>query len=100
MLISLEGAATTGAIDLSPLRLLLAEYAAGGRSSLLPVLQAAQAYYGCISQPIAAEIGRGLGVPLADVHGVIDFYSLLYRESIGRTVLRVCTDPSCALCGA
>ncbi len=100
MLISLEGATTAGAIDLSPLRQLLAEYASGGRSSLLPVLQAAQAYYGYISQPIAAEIGRGLGVPLADVHGVVDFYSLLYREPIGRTVLRVCTDPSCALRGA
>jgi NADH-quinone oxidoreductase subunit F len=79
---------------------LLAEYAAGGRSSLLPVLQAAQAHYGYISQPVAAEIGRGLGVPLADVHGVIDFYSLLYREPIGRTVVRVCTDPACALRGA
>ncbi len=76
MLISLEDAASPNTIDLAPLRQLLADYAAGGRSSLLPVLQAAQAHYGYISQPVAAEIGRGLGVPLADVHGVIDFYSL------------------------
>jgi NADH-quinone oxidoreductase subunit F len=97
MLIPLEDATHPGAIDLSPMRQLLAEYAAGGRSSLLPVLQAAQAHYGYISEPLAAEIGRGLSVPLADVHSVIDFYSLLYREPIGRTVVRVCTDPSCAL---
>ena len=100
MLISLEDTTGSSTIDLEPLRQLLAEYAAGGRSSLLPVLQAAQAHYGYISQPLAAEIGRGLGIPLADVHGVIDFYSLLYREPIGHTVVRVCTDPACALRGA
>lgn len=87
-------------VDLSPLRQLLAAYAAGGRTALLPALQEAQALYGYISEPVAVEIGRTLGVPLADVHGVIDFYSLLYRRPVGRTIVRVCTDPSCALRGA
>ncbi|MBW7881036.1 MAG: NAD(P)H-dependent oxidoreductase subunit E [Caldilineaceae bacterium] len=30
---------------------------------------------------------------------MIDFYSMLYREPVGRTVVRVCTDPACALRG-
>ena len=38
--------------------------------------------------------------PLADVHGVIEFYSLFYNEPIGKRVIRVCTDPACALKGA
>ena len=36
-------------------------------------------------------------VPLADVHGVIEFYSLFYNEPTGKRVIRVCTDQACAL---
>ena len=86
-------------LDLSPLRTVLADFALQGRSGLLPALQAAQSIYGWLSEPIAAEIGRALNVPLADVHGVIEFYSMLYNEPIGRTIVRVCTDPACSLCG-
>ena len=82
------------------LRSLLASYASQGRTALLPALQAVQAEHGYISPPLAAAVARSLGVPLADVHGVIEFYSLLYNEPVGRTVVRVCTDPSCALRGA
>jgi len=87
-------------MDLAPLRELLAPFVAQGRAGLLPALQVAQAHYGYLAEPIAAEIGRTLHTPLADVHGVIDFYALLYRKPVGRTIVRVCTDPSCALRGA
>jgi NADH-quinone oxidoreductase subunit F len=71
-----------------------------GRSGLLPALHAAQKIYGWISEPVAAQIARSLGVPLADVHGVIEFYSLFYNEPVGRRMIRVCTDQACALKGA
>jgi NADH-quinone oxidoreductase subunit F len=87
-------------VDFAPLRTALADFAPQGRSGLLPALQATQALYGWISEPIAAEISRALNVPLADIHGVIEFYSLLYNAPIGRTIIRVCTDPACALRGA
>ena len=47
-----------------------------------------------------AEVARALNVPLADVHGVIEFYSMFYNHPIGQTVVRVCTDPACSLRGA
>jgi NADH-quinone oxidoreductase subunit F len=53
--------------------------------------------YGWISEPVASEISRALHVPLADVHGVIEFYSLFYNEPTSRHVIRVCTDVACAL---
>ncbi len=87
-------------VDLSPLRAVLAGLAPQGRSSLLPALHAAQALYGWISEPVAAEIGRVLRVPLADIHGVIEFYAMFYNQPIGRTIIRVCTDPACGLRGA
>ena len=85
--------------DLAPLFSLLAPLRSQGRTALLPALHAAQAEYGSIPEAIAEEIGKQLNVPLADIHGVIDFYTLLYREPVGRAVVRVCTDPSCALRG-
>ena len=70
-----------------------------GRAGLLPALHAAQKIYGWISEPVAAEIARSLRVPLADVHGVIEFYSLFYNEPTSRRVIRVCADVACALKG-
>jgi len=83
-----------------PLRSVLAELAPQGRSALLPALQAAQRHHGWIDQDIAKKVSVALGVPLADIFGVLDFYAMLYREPVGRTVLRVCSAPVCALAGA
>jgi NADH-quinone oxidoreductase subunit F len=88
------------ALDLTELRSAIEPFAALGRAGLLPALHAAQALHGWLSEPIAAEVARTLNVPLADVHGVIEFYSMFYNQPIGQTILRVCTDPACALRGA
>ncbi|MFN8498393.1 MAG: NADH-ubiquinone oxidoreductase-F iron-sulfur binding region domain-containing protein [Anaerolineae bacterium] len=82
-----------------PLTPILAAFAPLGRAGLLPALQAAQSLSGFLSESTTAQIAAALGVPLADVYGVIDFYNLLTREPQGRTTVRVCTDPSCALRG-
>ena len=76
--------------DLIRLRSMLAALAPQGRAALLPALQAAQQFHGWLPEAVAAEVGRALGVPLADVHGVIDFYAMLSRQPMGRTVARVC----------
>ena len=86
--------------ELDPLRSILAELAPQGRAALLPALHAAQQFHGWISEAVATEVSRALGVPLADVHGVIDFYEMLSREPLGRTVARVCNAPVCALAGS
>jgi NADH-quinone oxidoreductase subunit F len=87
-------------IDLTALHPVLAEYGPKGRPALIPALHAAQALYGYLPEPVAAEVGRSLGVPLADVYGVIDFYAMFYRRPVGKTVVHVCDDPACALAGA
>ena len=84
-------------IDLAPLIPAIEPYIPLGRSGLLPALHAAQKIYGWLPEPVAAAIAGSLRVPLADVHGVIEFYSLFYNEPVGRRVIRVCTDQACAL---
>lgn len=86
--------------DFTALRPAIEPYLPLGRSGLLPALQAAQQLYGWLSEPVAVEIAKSLRVPLADVHGVIEFYTLLYNEQVGKRIIRVCTDPACALKGA
>lgn len=87
-------------IDLTPLQTELKKYIPLSRSGLLPALHAAQNIYGWLPQEVAAEVARTLRVPLADVHGVIEFYSLFYNKQVGRKIIRVCTDQACALKGA
>ncbi|MBX3038265.1 MAG: NAD(P)H-dependent oxidoreductase subunit E [Anaerolineales bacterium] len=87
-------------IDLAPLKPAIEKYIPMSRSGLLPALHAAQNIYGWISEPIATEIAKTLRVPLADVHGVIEFYSLFYNEPVGKKVIRVCTDPACGIKGS
>ena len=70
-----------------------------GRSGLLPALHAAQKIYNWISEETATEISKALRVPLADIHGVIEFYALFYNEPVGKRIIRVCTDVACALKG-
>lgn len=86
-------------IDLPGLRAAIAPYTSLGRSGLLPVLHAAQNVCGWLPPEAAAEVARALNVPLADVHGVIEFYGLFYNEPVGRRITRVCTDVACALKG-
>ncbi len=87
-------------IDLTLLKPAIESYIPLGRSGLLPALHAAQKVYGWLPQEVAAEVAKALHVPLADVHGVIEFYSLFYNEPVARNFIRVCTDPACALKGA
>ena len=87
-------------IDLAPLNSAIESYIPLGRSGLLPALHVAQKIYGWLPEEVAAEIARSLHVPLVDVHGVIEFYSLFYNEQVGKKFIRVCTDQACALKGA
>ncbi len=85
--------------EMSPLQTAIEPYTSLGRTGLLPALHAAQKLYGWVSEPVAIEIAKSLHVPLADVHGVIEFYSLFYNEPTSTHTIRVCTDAACGLRG-
>lgn len=87
-------------IDLAPLKPAIEKYISMGRSGLLPALHEAQKIYHWIPEEVASEVAKSLKVPLADVHGVIEFYSMYYNKPVGKSIIRVCTDQACALKGA
>lgn len=87
-------------IDLAHLSPILERYKNRGREALLPLLHEAQAIYGWLPRQVQQAIGELLRVPLADVHGVIEFYTLFYNEPTSKHVVRVCGDPACHLAGS
>lgn len=84
----------------SQLRDFLAQCAGRGREMLLPALLEAQKIHDYIPREAAAAISETLKVPLADIYGVIEFYSMLSSQPRAETVIRICTTPSCASQGA
>jgi NADH-quinone oxidoreductase subunit F len=86
--------------DISMLMPILREQASEGKTALLPCLHAAQKMFGYIPENAATEISHVLNVPLADVYGVIEFYSLFHSQPVGKTILHVCNDPACAMAGS
>ncbi len=86
--------------DLSDLQSYLDAHAHRGRTMLLPALHRAHELYGWAPREAQEAISRALRVPLADVHGVIEFYTMFYNEPMARRVVRVCEDSACSLAGA
>lgn len=87
-------------IDLAILKPKLESLVEKGRSGLLPAIHLTQEIYGYAHPTALEEISRVLDVPLADIYGVVEFYSLFYSEPVGKTVIHVCADPACAMAGA
>jgi NADH-quinone oxidoreductase subunit E len=69
-------------------------------SALIPVLYLVQQQYGHVTREgmeLAAEV---LGTTPAYVDSVASFYTMLYRQPVGKYVLQVCRTLPCALMGA
>jgi len=86
-------------INLDPIQPILASYPPGERCQLLPVLLDVQRIYGYLPEPVLEHVSQHLKVPLAEIHGVIEFYTMLYKQPTGRTIVRICTSPMCAQAG-
>ena len=71
-----------------------------GREMLLPALLETQKIHDYIPLTSAETIGTAVNVPLADIFGVIDFYSMLSTQVRAETTIRICTTPSCASQGS
>jgi NADH-quinone oxidoreductase subunit E len=70
------------------------------RGALLPVLHLAQETFGHISLEVEAYVAELFDLSPAQVHEVVTFYTLFFREPPGRHVVAVCHNLSCHLAGA
>jgi NADH-quinone oxidoreductase subunit E len=71
------------------------------RSAILPALRLAQEHHGGWLPPEAfEEVGDALGFTPAYCLSVASFYDMFHLEPVGRHVVEICTNISCALVGA
>ena len=69
-------------------------------SAMLPTLQQAQEKHGYLSPDALRECADALGTTPAVCEAVASFYDMLHLAPIGRHMVEVCTNVSCALVGA
>nr|NKQ94751.1 hypothetical protein [Escherichia coli] len=65
------------------------------RDSLMIVQKAR----GWMPNAAADAIGAILGIPASDVKGVATFYSQIFRQPVGRHIIRVCDSMTCFVVG-
>jgi NADH-quinone oxidoreductase subunit E len=69
-------------------------------SAILPALRIAQERYGWLSREAFEEVADALDLTPAYCRSVASFYDMFQLEPVGRHLVEVCTNVSCALVGA
>jgi NADH-quinone oxidoreductase subunit E len=70
------------------------------RSAIMPALRLAQERYGWLSPEALREVADALDLTPAYCKAVASFYDMYHLEPVGRRLVEVCTNVSCALVGA
>lgn len=69
------------------------------QAACIEALKIVQRRHGWVPDDAIPAIARVLGVGPASVEGVATFYSLIFRQPVGRHVILVCDSSSCFLTG-
>ena len=69
------------------------------RAASIEALKIVQKARGWVPDGAAEAIGAVLGIPASDVEGVATFYSQIFRQPVGRHIIRVCDSMTCFIGG-
>ncbi len=70
------------------------------KGALMPVLHEAQKIFGCLPLEVQKVISNKLSIPMAEIYGVITFYSQFTLEPKGEYTIGVCLGTACYVKGA
>lgn len=70
------------------------------RSALLPILYVAQAENGYLSDDVMEYVAQRMGLTYLDVLSTASFYTMFYRQPVGKYVVQLCSNVSCWLMGS
>lgn len=70
------------------------------KGALIEILHRAQEIFGYLSRDVQLYIARKLGIPGAEVYGVVSFYSYFTTKPSGRHTISVCMGTACFVRGA
>ena len=69
------------------------------RAASIGALKIVQEARGWVPDGAIAAIGEIIGIPASDVEGVATFYSQIFRQPVGRHIIRVCDSMVCYIGG-
>ena len=69
------------------------------RAASIEALKIVQKHRGWVEDGAIYAISDVLGIPASDVEGVATFYSQIYRQPVGRHVIRYCDSVVCHITG-
>jgi len=69
------------------------------RAASIEALKIVQKYRGWVCDGAIYSIAEVLNIPASDVEGVATFYSQIFREPVGRHIIRVCDSMTCYISG-
>ncbi|MDR2697508.1 MAG: NADH-quinone oxidoreductase subunit NuoE [Holophagales bacterium] len=72
----------------------------GEPGMLIPMLQASQESYGYVPPDAIERISYVMGIPEAEIYGVITFYKQFRLKPLGRHIVRLCKGTACHVVGA
>jgi len=70
------------------------------KSAILPALTIAYRQLGYLNEEIYREIARIIDIPCVEVAEAATFYTLFPKRPVGKYLIQVCRNISCALLGA
>jgi NADH-quinone oxidoreductase subunit E len=77
-----------------------AKYPADSESAVLPALRLAQEEHGWLSPEVLREVADALEVTPAYCASIASFYDQFHTRPVGKHLVEVCTNVSCAVVGA
>jgi NADH-quinone oxidoreductase E subunit len=67
----------------------------GESGALIPLLQSAQETYGYVPESVIDFISQIVGIPAAEIYGVITFYSQFRLKPMGKNIIKICDGTAC-----
>ncbi len=85
-------------IDAKKLDEILAKYE-GQKGVLIPIMQDVQNLYNYLPKAALEYVSKKLDVPMAEIYGVVTFYSLFHLNPRGKYIIRCCQGTACHVRG-
>lgn len=70
------------------------------KGALIPILHEAQGIYGYLPLKVQKLVAESLNIPLAEVYGVVTFYSQFLTSPKGKYKIQVCLGTACYVKGS
>ena len=87
--------------NLEKVKIAIAKYPEGRqKSAVMELLYIAQGQHGWVSNEVMLEVARILELPVTKVKEVATFYTMYYKEPVGKFILQVCGTTPCMLRGS